>query len=178
MNKEEATQELQNQARHHCGEIECYKDGCEKSVELSRVINIVSCIDEPQKVVIPKIVADWIEECKTNCFSISYALYRCPEMSDRHGFTSTFDQDTFADAWVNGYEIEPEKLYTVEIPNPNMNAHVILQKTKNKVVLIVVTNARWKDWEGSNLTESEIKQDFAWAWDAGFAREVEDELED
>ena len=112
--------------------------------------NIVSCVDETQKkVVIPKNVADWIEECRTNCFSISYALNHCPEMYDRHGFTSIFDQDTFADAWVNGYEIEPEKLYTVEIPNPNTNAHVILQKTK--------TN-----------------QDFAWSLDAGFAKEVTD----
>ena len=49
MNKQEAIEELQKQARHHCGEIECYKDGCEKSVELSKAINIVSCIDESQK---------------------------------------------------------------------------------------------------------------------------------
>ena len=56
MNKQEAIKELQKQARHHCGEIECYKDGCEKSVELSKAINIISQIDEPQKVVIPKFV--------------------------------------------------------------------------------------------------------------------------
>ena len=49
MNKEEAIQELQNQARHHCGEIECYKDRCEKSVELSKAMTIVSRIDELQK---------------------------------------------------------------------------------------------------------------------------------
>ena len=57
MNKQEAIEELQKQARHHCGEIECYKDGYKKSVELSKAINIISQIDEPQKPVVPKLVA-------------------------------------------------------------------------------------------------------------------------
>lgn len=31
----------------------------------------------------------------------------------------------------------------------------------------------WKKKKGFQLTESEIKKDFDWAWDAGFAEEVE-----
>ena len=62
MNKQEVIKELQKQAIHHCGEIECYKDGCEKSVELSKAINIISQIKEPQKVVVPKFVGEWIKD--------------------------------------------------------------------------------------------------------------------
>ena len=56
--------------------------------------------------------------------------------------------------------VEKEKLYTVEIPNPNLNAHTVLQKTEKGIVLILVTNARWRGWESSKLTEAEIKKDF------------------
>ena len=76
-----------------------------------------------------------------------------------------------AKAYLYGYEIEPERLYTVEIPNPNLNTHTVLQKTEKGIVLVTVTNARWRGWKNSNLTESEIKQDFEWAWQ--WAKEVE-----
>jgi hypothetical protein len=57
------------------------------------------------------------------------------------------------------YTVEKEKLYTVEIPNPNTHAHTVLQKTEKGIILISVTNARWRGWWSSKLTESEIKQD-------------------
>ena len=71
---------------------------------------------------------------------------------------------------------EPEKVVvpkfvTVEIPNPNINAHTVLQKTEKGLVLVTVGNTGWAEWESSKVTESEIKQDFEWAWQ--FAREVE-----
>lgn len=68
--------------------------------------------------------------------------------------------------------VEQEKLYTVEIPNPNLNAHVVLQKTGVGIVLVTVGNARWRGWESSKLTESEIKQDFDFLWQ--FAKPVEE----
>jgi hypothetical protein len=71
---------------------------------------------------------------------------------------------------LDGCAVEKEKLYTVEIPNPNLNAHVVLQKTEKGVVLVTVGNARWKGWESSKLTEAEIKKDFEWAWK--WAKEV------
>ena len=173
MNKEEAIKELQKQARHHCGEIECYNDGCEKSVELSKAINIISKIQKQKKVVVPKFVADWIETHKRCMPFLSHLFTDNLDEEINEWLDFSDNQNLMAKAWLYGYDVEKDKLYTVEIPNPNMNSHVILQKTKNKVVLIVVTNARWKGLEGSKLTESEIKQNFAWAWDAGFAREVE-----
>ena len=65
---------------------------------------------------------------------------------------------------------EQQKLYTVEIPNPNLNAHTVLQKTEKGIVLVTVTNARWRGWKNSKLTESEIKQDFDFLWQ--FKKEV------
>ena len=68
--------------------------------------------------------------------------------------------------------VKKEKLYTVEIPNPNLNAHVVLQKTGDGLVLVTVGNAGWAEWESSKLTEAEIKQDFDFLWK--FAKPVEE----
>ena len=69
-------------------------------------------------------------------------------------------------------EVEKEKLYTVEIPNPHSyidNHSRLARNYKGKVVLEV------QDWlnasESYKLTESEIKKDFEWAWQ--WAKEVE-----
>jgi hypothetical protein len=125
---------------------------------------------EPQKPVVPQFVAEWIEECK------SEGVYLCTAMSNDKSKTFYWldtkeKQDIFARAWLDGYEVETEKLYTVEIPNQNLNAHTVLQKTEKGIVLISVTNARWRGWESSKLTEAEIKQDFDFLWQ--WAKEVE-----
>ena len=73
---------------------------------------------------------------------------------------------------LDGYEVEKEPLYTVEIPNPNFNAPTILQKQGDKTVMVVAKNARWRGWSDSKLTEAEIKQDFEWAFQ--FAKPVEE----
>ena len=79
------------------------------------------------------------------------------------------------------FEIEQEKLYTVEIPNPNRPDIVTLLYKENGKVFIgneffwdEVPNYKWKNEPEYQLTEAEIKQDFEWAWDAGFAKPVEE----
>ena len=74
-----------------------------------------------------------------------------------------------------GYEVEKEKLYTVEIPSPNCSTddHYILSRLKNgKIIVNRYCIAQWKKFGDCQLTESEIKQDFDWAWQ--FAKEVEE----
>lgn len=86
---------------------------------------------------------------------------------------------------VNGPEavdVEKEKLYTVEIPNPNGGEYgrVFLGKySSGKVGLHCWTSYKqinfddsWKKDKIAQLTEAEIKKDFDWAWK--FAEEVEE----
>ena len=172
MNKQEAIGALQEMAQDSFEVVKI------NAVHIDNIVEVINQIDEPQKVVVPKFVAEWLEEARTEEFSLYGAWEMVKEGSEI--FWWLFDghesnQDTFNRAWLDGYEIEQEKLYTVEIPNPNLNAHVVLQKTGDGLVLVTVGNARWRGWESSKLTESEIKQDFEWAWDAGFAKEVEAE---
>lgn len=80
---------------------------------------LVKQLDEPQKPVVPQFVADWIEYCKTNEISLGYALYCSEEASDKKAYDwiveSLENQETFARAWLYGYEVEKEKRYLVKM---------------------------------------------------------------
>ncbi|MFX3842302.1 DUF1642 domain-containing protein [Streptococcus suis] len=135
--------------------------------------------NEPQKVVIPKFIADKIEYCKTaEGYGLFHAMDYCYQYKDSADWLEC-NEDTFARAWLDGYEIEQERLYTVEIPNPvltdNSDSVTVLMKLDSGVVLTDVVNYIGRKQElVYQLTESEIKQDFEWAWDAGLAKEVSD----
>lgn len=105
---------------------------------------------------------------KRDCKLVVEEVYRLPKPQEPQ---KPVVPKFVAQAWLDGYTVEQEKLYIVEIPNPNLNAYTVLQKTEKGIVLISVTNARWRGWESSKLTESEIKKDFYWAWQ--WAKEVE-----
>ena len=161
MNKQEAIEKIKKLEEYY---------GFSKGVYLEKrdVINIVSKIDEPQKVTVPKFVAEWIEEMKQDerhLYSVMISLMNKTDHEWAVWKSANMNfSEIVAQAWLDGYEIEQDKLYTVEIPNPHSNAHTILRKTEKGIVLVAMANARWKGWEESKLTEYEIKQDFEWAW--------------
>lgn len=80
------------------------------------VTDIISQIHEPQKVVVPKFIADWYDYAKKQNFSLSSALEHW-SMSEEveKWFSYSYNQETFARAWLDGYEVEKEKLYTVKV---------------------------------------------------------------
>ena len=132
---------------------------------------------EQQKVVVPKFVVDWIEYYKKKGRKLYYALNHVHNDDELRLYINQQEGDyteTLARAWLAypNIEVEKEPLYTVEIPNPNSNAHTILRKTEKGIVLVAMANARWKSWEETHLTESEIKQDFDFLWQ--FAKDVEE----
>lgn len=71
-------------------------------------------LDEPQGVTIPQVVADWIEEAKKEGYNIFGAIKNAPK-DEFEGWLELQNVEIFAEAWVNGYEIEKEKLYEVKI---------------------------------------------------------------
>ena len=77
-------------------------------------------------------------------------------------------------AWLDGYEVEKEKLYTVEIPNPNSaGGKLVLFKQQSTGRLILdMLHPNINKPKYLHLTESEIKQDFGFLWK--FAKHVEE----
>ena len=73
---------------------------------------------------VPQFVADWLEVCKENLgFGLSLAMSRYTSAMEKQPdnlkdwLRLKDNQETFAKAWMYGYEIEKEKLYTARIKN-------------------------------------------------------------
>ena len=124
-------------------------------------------------VILPKFVAEWIEEKKKSGIDLHLSMaYGVKADVFRYILDNS---ETYARAWLDGYEVEQEKLYTVEIPNPNSaGGKLVLFKQQNTGRLILdILNPNTNKPKYLHITESEIKKDFEWAWDAGFAEPVE-----
>ena len=82
---------------------------------LIRAIALAKQLDEPEKPKVPQFVADWIEWCKKNKITLLGAdTAICNNKNIRSLDASGWamkNQETFAKAWLYGYEIEKEKLY-------------------------------------------------------------------
>ena len=151
-------------------------------VSKKKVLDIVKQLDEPEKPVVPQFVAEWIESHKES-FSDASAIHMYDNLTldNSNGYYHEVwlwviaHHHDFIKAWHDGYTVEQEKLYTVEIPNPNEpdSGHIVLHKDEhNKVYIDWHYEDDWKLLKSLKLTESEIKQDFDWAWP--FAEEVKE----
>ena len=69
---------------------------------------------DTKKVTVPQYVADWIEEAKKEGYSIFGAINKAPK-GEVEGWIELQNVEIFAEAWVNGYEVEKEKRYTVRL---------------------------------------------------------------
>ena len=172
MNTQEAIKRVEQM-----GEYERFVD---EPISKKSVLDIISQIDESQKVVVPQFVADWLEVCKENlgfglssAMSHSTSVMKAQPNNVKGWFNLKDNQETFAKAWLYGYEVEKDKLYTVEIPNNNQPDHLVLWKyAKEEVCINRLLSDNWRDYKRVQLTEAEIKKDFDWAWQ--FAEEVEE----
>lgn len=177
MNKQKAIELLQDVAQrvfHRTGS---------RSVHIDKIVELVNQIDEPQKVVVPQFVAEWIES-KKEYFSDSSAIYMYDNLTlgNNGGYYhdvwlwAVAHHHDFIKAWHDGYDVEKEPLYTVEIPDPNSYVYYRhLSRNDNGICIDASNDAKWKQKKRNKFTESEIKQDFEWAWK--WAKEVGDDTE-
>ena len=77
------------------------------------ILESIEQLDEPQKVTIPKFVADFIAEQKKLRHTLSYSIDA--SMSDRVAEWYWDNSEVFALAWILGYEVEKEKRYLVKV---------------------------------------------------------------
>ena len=130
------------------------------------------------KPVVPQFVADWYEEhkddfeCNLYDLCIDFREYKLQENLHRwFDDNNNKSLETLVLMHKFGYEVEKEKLYTVELPNNGGYYHIILTRNAiGEIKLISSENVNWKESDYTQLTEAEIKKSFDWAWP--FAKEV------
>ena len=100
-----------------------------KTGELARQIFIedLKQLDEPEKVKIPQFVADWITHSKNIGRSLFGAMSIFEENFEiKKWMQWAENQETFALAWIFGYEVEKEKRYRVKFKGFN-SSYIILK---------------------------------------------------
>lgn len=121
-------------------------------------------IHEPQKVVMPKYIADKIEYCKdTEGYGLFHAMDYCYQYEDSAEWLED-NQEIFARAWLFGFEIEQEKLYTVELFNgqPLVEVNNILHFSSD----LAASNA--------HVSKDKLeKAGFGWVFDCSGVKVVE-----
>lgn len=138
MNKQEAIEFVENIS---------YSVPINSSVKYLReetVVDIIKQLDEPErppepeplkpeKPVVPQFVADYIDSEQNSWSTLSEAL---DNMDDEKRILDWFyvNSETFAKAWLYGYEIEKEKLYTVKFANEDFGEiYIGIFKAVNKL---------------------------------------------
>ena len=177
MNKQEVTSKLKSAIPKN--NVDDYQKGATSGLNFALLL--LAELDEPEKPVVPQFVADWYEEHKDNFeHSIQYlCVHGCLPVRKIQTWFDNEDNkpiETLVMMHKFGYKVKKEKLYTVELPNPNGCGYikVYLGKYQNGKTGLYEWNGYsfWKQEEKAQLTEAEIKEDFAWLWQ--FAEEVEE----
>ncbi|AYJ74852.1 hypothetical protein [Streptococcus phage LF1] len=133
-------------------------------------------LDKP-KLEVPQMIADVIESFDED---VNYLHEHMSYQSDEVREWLTHNEREFYEACLAypNITVEKENLYTVEIPNPNERqlSFVLMRQLSGNVSIKVMHRDNLDLLKIDNnlqLTESEIRKDFDWAWQ--FRKDVENE---
>ena len=110
MNKQELIERLE-------GLKNIFGNECEY-VKIDFVIELASELDEPEKAKVPQFVAEYIEWTKEEDFHLLGAMIEIRSHKNKkidEWFEEDDNMEIFARAWLDGYEVEKEKRYSVKI---------------------------------------------------------------
>ena len=138
-----------------------------KTGELARQIFLedLKQLDEPRKVKVPQCVADWITHSKNIGRSLFGAMSIFEENIEiKKWMQWAENQETFARAWLDGYEIEKEKRYKVVMPNVSSSGGVLTRIKHNDSWIWIDTLGTIV--EGRTHTRKELEDaGFGWVFD-------------
>ena len=159
----------------YCNAIKENKSQIINCIDVNRIIKRIEQLDEPQKVVVPQFVADWIEYFK----KYSGLLYGsiAPYSYYEHTITDDFvgdikktlewirnNSETYARAWLDGYEVEEEKRYIVVMPNIASSGGVLTRIKHDDSWIWIDTLGTIV--EGRTHTRKELEESgFGWVFD-------------
>ncbi len=159
MNKQEINEKLKENGAW-C--TECHTWVTDRYVKIRKAMELVGQLDEPQKPVVPKFVADWFED---NKHALDLAIFtkireldgkRYPHETDFENWLDNAENNPIENLirMIDGYEVEKEPLYEVIIGDL-----YLIKKFNNRNDFYFDTSCSLCAWEKSayQLTEAEIK---------------------
>ncbi len=130
-----------------------------KSIPVKRAIDLIKQLDEPEKVKVPQVVAEKIEYFKkTGDWDLFQAMDYLFEIKEiKKWLEDKNNQETFARAWLDGYEVEKEKRYFVKI----IAAEQYLVRVEDENFLGFLQSRLRSKFTRKQLEDS----DFGWVFD-------------
>lgn len=118
-------------------------------------------LDKPQKVKVPQFVADVIEEAREESSELEDAFEYARDVAFRgeigEWFMKLQNRNNFARAWLDGYEAEKEKRYTVVIKKTKQPLYY--NASENKLFFSMAKIA-------SHFTRQQLEKiNFGWVFD-------------
>lgn len=134
-------------------------------------------LNKPETVKIPQMAADWIDACKEN-LAIGLYIAMNPDFLKQWNksdelicwIRKTSNQELFARAWLDGYEVDKEKRYVVTLKNGQP-----LVKSQSGNTLYFNQNITAGNYK---VTRKELEEaDFGWVFDCP-GIEIEEEQDE
>lgn len=175
MNKQEVIEKIEKEKSN----LNAWED-LTRNRALDDALAIVRKLDEPEKPVVPQFVADWLEVCKEN-LAIGLFVATNPnvlEVNNQSAETiywlkSARNQEIFAKAWLYGYEVEKEKLYTARLKLISRKESSYINKNKATKTLFIDDSLFDEDFK-VHFTQAELEEIEVWNNPAFEIEEVEE----
>jgi hypothetical protein len=93
--------------------------GSRPKIDQLTTLELIKLLDQPEKLKIPKFVADYIDFKKTYDFHVYGAMRTIEDYEDKRVPNWFYEGniEKFCLAWILGYEVEKEKWYLVTLKN-------------------------------------------------------------
>ena len=134
-------------------------------IDVDRIIDTIKQLDEPEKVKIPQFMAEKIGYFKkTGDWDLFQAMdYLFGDKEIREWLEDKNNQETFARAWLDGYEVEEEKRYRISMPKTRnyMNNAQFLCEKDGKIFWC----GEWYPFRTKFIRKELEEADFGWVFD-------------
>lgn len=145
--------------------------GSRPKIDKLTTLELIKLLKEPEKVQIPKFVTDWIEVCKEHLTTSLYTAMNSNFMRENNQsfdliswIKKTSNQELFARAWLDGYEVEKEKRYLVKVVGmDSVNGYLSYNKNLDKWFFGIASES--KPYRAHH-TRTELEEaGFGWVFD-------------
>ncbi|WP_286102937.1 DUF1642 domain-containing protein [Pediococcus pentosaceus] len=171
MTKEELLKQLKKEKESTVAKfttIGTYAHGMGYVGGLKKAIGLAEKLDEPKKVVIPKFVADWIQEAKEyyedeiSPLKIVYWIGEyIDDVTPHYEWLKNIDnQKLLLNAIANGYEVEKEKKYMVKIKGIGLEEEWLNCEVGGGTLYFELNSSTESEIYKTNFTKQWLKDNF------------------
>ena len=105
-------------------------------IQLNQILEDLKQLDEPQKVKVPQVVADYIEYAKESDWDLQDAMdsdliANEDDLKFSEWFYKDNNMEILALAWINGYTVEEEKRYRVKLKSNTEEVDYLVDTKRN-----------------------------------------------